>query len=149
MQAIQCDQCDRSAMHHFVEIVNGEQVEQHLCAAHAAPLLSAALPMPQLTLGQMVINGQIVDLLDEAATVSALTQFRALVALMRRLGREPTPDELGKEMQNPGPDSTQDPADPKLKSHIRYLEKMIEFVEQHQRLPTGEQEFPFSEYEDL
>lgn len=30
-----CDQCDRPATHHIVEIVNGEKIEKHLCELHA------------------------------------------------------------------------------------------------------------------
>lgn len=31
-----CDQCDRPATHHSVEIVKGEKIEKHLCDLHAA-----------------------------------------------------------------------------------------------------------------
>lgn len=30
-----CDQCDRPATHHSVEIVEGEKIEKHLCEQHA------------------------------------------------------------------------------------------------------------------
>jgi len=31
-----CDECDRPATHHSVEIVKGEKIEKHLCDQHAA-----------------------------------------------------------------------------------------------------------------
>lgn len=31
-----CDQCDRKATHHSVEIVDGEKIQKHLCDLHAA-----------------------------------------------------------------------------------------------------------------
>jgi len=31
-----CDQCDKLATNHSVEIVNGQKIEKHLCDAHAA-----------------------------------------------------------------------------------------------------------------
>jgi protein arginine kinase activator len=31
-----CDQCNKPATHHTVEIVNGQKIEKHLCDAHAA-----------------------------------------------------------------------------------------------------------------
>jgi len=31
-----CDQCDRPATHHSVEISNGNKIEKHLCDLHAA-----------------------------------------------------------------------------------------------------------------
>lgn len=31
-----CDQCDRPATHHSVEIVKGQKIEKHLCDMHAA-----------------------------------------------------------------------------------------------------------------
>lgn len=30
-----CDQCDRPATHHSVEIIKGQKIEKHLCDAHA------------------------------------------------------------------------------------------------------------------
>lgn len=31
-----CDQCDRPATHHSVEIIKGQKIEKHLCDIHAA-----------------------------------------------------------------------------------------------------------------
>lgn len=31
-----CDQCDRPATHHSVEIIKGQKIEKHLCDQHAA-----------------------------------------------------------------------------------------------------------------
>lgn len=31
-----CDQCDRPATHHSVEIIKGKKIEKHLCDLHAA-----------------------------------------------------------------------------------------------------------------
>ncbi len=31
-----CDQCDRPATHHSVEIIKGQKIEKHLCDVHAA-----------------------------------------------------------------------------------------------------------------
>ncbi|MFW6039217.1 MAG: UvrB/UvrC motif-containing protein [bacterium] len=31
-----CDQCDRPATHHSVEIIKGQKIEKHLCDLHAA-----------------------------------------------------------------------------------------------------------------
>ena len=36
MKKRKCDQCDRAATHHSVEIVKGEKIEKHLCDMHAA-----------------------------------------------------------------------------------------------------------------
>lgn len=47
-----CDQCNRPATHHSVEIVNGEKIEKHLCDAHAAEegltIKSAHTPINEL-----------------------------------------------------------------------------------------------------
>lgn len=48
----QCDQCEKPATYHAVEIVKGEKIEKHLCDAHAAEdgmgLKSAHAPINQL-----------------------------------------------------------------------------------------------------
>lgn len=47
-----CDQCDRPATYHAVEIVKGQKIEKHLCDAHAAEdgmgLKSVHAPINQL-----------------------------------------------------------------------------------------------------
>ena len=43
-----CDQCDRPATHHAVEVIQGEKIEKHLCDEHAAEhgLLSTSANTP-------------------------------------------------------------------------------------------------------
>ncbi len=134
---MRCDQCQRPASHHFVEIRDGEKLERHLCAEHAAPHVGR-IPR-DFGLGPM----------EDAVAAGALAQCRTISRLMRRLGREPTGDELAEEMASPGPPSSKEPSDPIVRRQAAYVERMATFIEQHGRLPTSESELPFAEFKDL
>ena len=149
MEAVRCDRCQQPASHHFVEIVDGEEAQRHLCAEHAQPHLGRVGGIPNgLRPGQAVVCGRVVDSPEEATAVGLLALFRAHSRLLRRLGRAPTQNELAEEMASPGAPSTQEPSDPSVKEQLAFIEGMAGFIRQHGRMPTNEDESPFSEPKD-
>ncbi len=148
---MRCDQCQRPASHHFVEIRDGEKLERHLCAEHAQPHLGRIGGIPHnLRPGQGMVGGQVVDsAVEEGVKVGFLAQCRAISRLLRNLGRDPTSDELAEEIASPGPSSSEEPSDPDVRRRVASVERMAAFVEQHGRLPTSESELPFAEFKDL
>lgn len=50
-----CDQCNRPATYHSVEIVNGQKIEKHLCDVHAAEE-GLAIKSPHQPINELLTN---------------------------------------------------------------------------------------------
>lgn len=52
---MKCDKCDKSATVHLIEIIDGQKVEKHLCAEHAALEGIVSAPnMPDIPINELV-----------------------------------------------------------------------------------------------
>ncbi len=66
-----CDNCDRPATHHSIEIVNGQKIEKHLCDAHAAEDGMTVVKTVHTPINELLTNfvkmhsGQSVESLDQ------------------------------------------------------------------------------------
>jgi hypothetical protein len=135
---MKCDICGRVAIVHSTEITGGKTSERHLCEAHAELSLASDFtgmlalgidraPVPDSTWRGMVDN------------------LRGIVNSIKRHGRPPSlvaELEEGKAMESGVP--TAEIMDAKLKATLDYMDRFIDFCEQHQRLPkTPEEWAPF------
>lgn len=78
-----CDQCDRPATHHSVEIIEGDKIEKHLCEQHAQQegmLIKAAhTPINELLTNFVKLQCGSQDLLEVTCETCGMTfaDFRA------------------------------------------------------------------------